>query len=164
MPAFVWGSKVGLHEVTQHRSHGNFARTPSWKIKREFVILHILVAGDWVLYLSGHEVVWSLNVLTVWKWPPPRCPATAFAIEGFSATQSTLVTTILPENRCRLRASGSHILLTMLCVFSGAGRKFVMARRVLWSRFDWLNQKTHQIFIMTSHWGLQPCTVSRGCH
>lgn len=61
----------------------------------------------------GHIVVLSmrLSVLTVWNCPPPRCVATALAMEGFSATHSTFVTTMLSMNTLRLRAPPFHVRL-----------------------------------------------------
>lgn len=61
----------------------------------------------------GYIVVLSmrLSVLTVWNCPPPRCVATALAMEGFSATHSTFVTTMLSMNTLRLRAPPFHVRL-----------------------------------------------------
>lgn len=51
------------------------------------VLCYIIVSS---LSLSGHRV----RELTVCTPPPERCPATAFEIEGFSATHKTLMVLI----------------------------------------------------------------------
>jgi hypothetical protein len=89
-PIFKLGTEIYFGQMPKYTCHGNITRSP-WRaeIESEVIVLGILGAGDiWAQRECAIRI--SRFSLTVAKEPPPRCPATAFAILGFSATQRIL--------------------------------------------------------------------------
>jgi len=97
MPLLELIVEVLLHNMTCNTGKGHRAITPGIEAEVEFVVLDPLDATDTFLStirlqsrLFFRVPVRMLSRLTARAWPP-KWLATAFAIEGFSATHSTRV-------------------------------------------------------------------------
>ncbi len=94
LPLLVLSRKVCSSEMAKHTGHRN--RTiPPWLGKGiiESIILDISITWDITLDPISMNITSKPEPgsdLTTWTWPPARCCATDFAIEGFSATQRIL--------------------------------------------------------------------------
>lgn len=82
--------------MTSNTSHNNIASSPRWaEVELELVVFQPDKATNICLY-NNYYIVRTMQFTTVAVLTagtfPPKCWATAFAIEGFSATHRILVT------------------------------------------------------------------------
>lgn len=98
-PIFVLAGELETGEVTCDACHGHGTRPirlPKVKVKR--IVLDILIPRVVLVKLvrpcRADESMKGERILTVCTAPPDRWPATAFDIDGFSATHKTLISAL----------------------------------------------------------------------